>query len=97
MKVTKSRQFRASYAAIADRDRVSVLSMLAKLEKAPMPIGKTLRVPLENCRSLRTGHRGQLRVVYLLDSDHVLLLVVGNRADLEVYSQAADVLMELGL
>lgn len=94
MRVTKSRQFRTSYSAIAARDRVSVLSMLAKLDKAPMPIAKTLRLPLKNSRSLRTRHRGQLRTVYLLDSDHVLFLVVGNRADLEVYSQAADALRE---
>lgn len=97
MRVTKSRQFRASYSTIAARDRVSVLSMLAKLDKAPMPIAKTLRLPLKNSRSLRTRHRGQLRTIYLLDSDHVLLLVVGNRADLEVYSQAADALREPGL
>lgn len=97
MRVTKSWQFRASYSAIAARDKVSVLSMLAKLDKAPMPIAKILRLPLENSRSLRTRHRGQLRTVYLLDSDHVLFLVVGNRADLEVYSQAADALREPGL
>jgi mRNA-degrading endonuclease RelE of RelBE toxin-antitoxin system len=97
MRVQETRQFKNSYSVIATRDRVSVLSMIAKLEKAPTPIGKTLRLPLEKCRSLRTGHRGQLRVVYLLESDHVLLLVVGNRTNLEVYSDAANVLRELGL
>lgn len=97
MKVTKSTQFRKSRRELASKDLVSVFSILNKLEQAPMPIGKTLRPPLENCRSLRTGHRGQLRIVYMLESDHALLLIVGARENLEVYSRAADILRELGL
>lgn len=97
MKITKSSHFKNSHSEIASRDLVSVFSILNKLEQSPVPIGKTLRPPLENCRSLRTSHLGQLRIVYLLESEHALLLVVGPRQNLEVYSRAADILKELGL
>jgi mRNA-degrading endonuclease RelE of RelBE toxin-antitoxin system len=97
MRVTKSGRFIKSYSALTAKDWVPVLSVLAKLEKAPMPICKSLRPPLEKCKSLRTGHRGQQRIVYFLETDRALLLIVGERKNLEVYSDAAQVLRELGL
>lgn len=97
MKVTKSSYFKKSRLDLASEDFVSVFSILNKLELSPVPIGKKLRPPLENCRSLRTGHRGQLRIVYLLRPDNALLLIVGARENLEVYSRAAVILRELGL
>lgn len=97
MKITYTTAFNESYARLEQKDLPSVISMLIKLELRADAFGKALRAPLENCKSIRTGAVGQLRIVYLFRKDEALLLNVGQRDNLEAYTHAAEVLEELDL
>jgi mRNA-degrading endonuclease RelE of RelBE toxin-antitoxin system len=97
LKITYTTSFNETYARLEKRDLPSVIGMLLKPELRAEAFGKALRAPLENCKSIRTGAAGQLRVVYLFGKDEALLLNVGQRNNQEVYTHAAQLLEELDL
>lgn len=97
MNIEETDYFKQTYLELGPADRAAVLGMLLKLESREEGFGKRLRSPLENCRSVRTGVVGQLRIVYRLLHSSAVLLVVGPRENLAVYTKATQVLDELDL
>jgi mRNA-degrading endonuclease RelE of RelBE toxin-antitoxin system len=78
-------------------ERHLVLKTVRKLELSNEWLGKRLHGELHEARSLRTGHNHRLRLIYLEKAGVGILLTVGARKDFAVYSDAANVLRELGL
>jgi mRNA-degrading endonuclease RelE of RelBE toxin-antitoxin system len=89
--------FTAAVWKLDGSERYLVLKTVRKLELSNEWLGKRLRGELHEARSLRTGHNHRLRLVYLEKTGVGILLTVGARKDLVVYSEAANVLRELGL
>lgn len=88
--------FTAAVWRLDGSERHLVLKTVRKLERSDEWLGKRLHGELHEARSLRTGHNNRLRIVYLEKTGVGLLLTVGARKDLSVYSEAANVLRELG-
>jgi hypothetical protein len=97
MKTRHTSFFTAAIWKLDSSERQLVLKTVRKLELSNEWLGKRLHGELHEARSLRTGHKHRLRLVYLEKTGVGLLLTVGARKDLEVYSEAANVLRELGL
>ncbi len=97
MKTRHTSFFTAAIWKLDSSERQLVLKTVRKLELSNEWLGKRLHGELHEARSLRTGHKHRLRLVYLEKTGVGLLLTVGARKDLAVYSEAANVLRELGL
>ena len=97
MRISRTRYFTESVRRLDGSERHLVLKAVRKLELSNQWLGKRMHGDLHIARSLRTGHKNRLRIVYLEREGTGLLLVVGERKDLRVYSRAAQILKELGL
>jgi mRNA-degrading endonuclease RelE of RelBE toxin-antitoxin system len=97
MRISHTKYFTESVWRLDGSERHLVLNSVRKLELSNQWLGKRLRGGLHEARSLRTGHNNRLRIVYLVREGTGLLLIVGERKDLRVYSRAAHILRELGL
>ena len=92
MKIRQTQSFILALKKTAKRDRGSIHEALARLEKAEDFMGKRLRYPLDDCRSIRTGSFGQLRIIYQVLPERAKLLLVGERDGYQVYLEAARLL-----
>ena len=97
MKIETTEFFIETFQNLDSSERRVVLKSVRKLELSTDWIGKRMQGQLHNARSLRTGHGSRLRIVYVEKKGTGILLIVGERKDLRVYSRAANILRELGL
>ena len=88
--------FTRAVRALDRAEQILVLKSVERISQSEQLVGKPLSGGLRNCRSIRTGHMGRLRVVYSTESGQVIrLLIVGPRERGVVYIQAVQVLKEL--
>ena len=97
MKIEPTEFFIVAFQKLDYSEKRVVAKTIRKLELSVEWLGKRMRGDLHNARSLRTGHNSRLRIVYLEREGTGLLLIVGERKDLRVFSRATQILRELGL
>jgi mRNA-degrading endonuclease RelE of RelBE toxin-antitoxin system len=97
MKIEPTEFFIETFRKLDSSERGMVIKTVRKLELSMDWLGKRMHGDLHNARSLRTGHNNRLRIVYLVREGTGLLLIVGERKALGVYSKAAHILRDLGL
>ena len=97
MKIEPTEFFIEAVQKLDSSERRVVLKSVRKLELSVDWLGKRLHGALHHLRSLRTGHNNRLRIVYVENEGTGIMLIVGERKDLRVYSRAGDILRELGL
>lgn len=96
MRAQPTRAFAKAVAKLDRSEQILVLKTVERLKQSEVESGKLLSGELQGCRSVRTGISGRLRLVYSLQSVHVLrLLIVGPRERGVVYIQALQILKEL--
>lgn len=76
-------------------EKVLIAKTLLKLENSQNPLGKSLSGKLRGCRTLRTGQKSRLRLVYFPKEQNAIILAVGQRSGGEVYEIAGRILRSL--
>ena len=96
MIVKSSRAFRGALERLDRSEQLLVLKTVEQIKSSNGDTGKELSGPLHDCKSLRTGHHGRLRIVFsTAPKQPIQLLIVGPRERGIVYIQAIQVLKEL--
>lgn len=92
MRIDKDSWLDLQIATTSKQDRNAVFSSLDRLEASKVFIGKPLREPLQDCRAIRTGSYGQLRIVYQVMGSTARIIMIGPRDGSQVYLEAARLL-----
>ena len=95
MNIESTPDFLKAMAKLDSAERVLVLKRIRGLGQEESFLGKRLGGQLRFCFSIRTGFNHRLRVIVLDRDKQRLLVTVGPREDLAVYTQAIRIISEL--